>query len=130
MAAHPIFQSRLSLTRIEEAVHSIDPVFLNTPQFLSEQLSGALGMRLVLKVETVNPIRSFKGRGADYFVSQLPAGSPKLVCATAGNFGQGMAYAARKRRFQLVVFAAETANPLKLERMRQLGAEVRLFGLD
>src|SRR5207245_2806970 len=69
LAAHPIFQSRLSLKRIEEAVHSIDPVFLNTPQFLSEQLSGALGMRLVLKVETVNPIRSFKGRGADYFVS-------------------------------------------------------------
>ena len=130
LAAHPIFQSRLSLKRIEEAVHSIDPVFLNTPQFLSEQLSGALGMRLVLKVETVNPIRSFKGRGADYFVSQLPADSPKLVCATAGNFGQGMAYAARKRGFQLVVFAAETANPLKLERMRELGAEVRLFGLD
>jgi len=41
-----------------------------------------------------------------------------------------MAYAARKRSLPLVVFAAETANPLKLRRMRDLGAEVRLAGHD
>jgi threonine dehydratase len=87
-------------------------------------------MRLVLKVETVNPIRSFKGRGADFLVSSLPAGSHLLVCASAGNFGQGMAYAARKRCIPLVVFAAESANRLKLERMRELGADVRLAGRD
>ncbi len=87
-------------------------------------------MRLVLKVETVNPIRSFKGRGTDFLVSGLPAGSPMLVCASAGNFGQGMAYAARKRSLPLVVFAAEKANRLKLDRMRELGADVRLAGRD
>ena len=87
-------------------------------------------MRLILKVETVNPIRSFKGRGTDFLVSGLPAGSPPLVCASAGNFGQGMAYAARKRSIPLVVFAAETANRLKLDRMRELGADVRLAGRD
>lgn len=130
MATNQIFKSRLSLEHIEEAAHSIDPVFLNTPQFHSDALSDELGMQLVLKVETVNPIRSFKGRGAEFFTSRLPAGSPKLVCASAGNFGQGMAYAARKRGLQLVVFASETANPLKVERMRQLGAEVRVFGRD
>lgn len=54
----------------------------------------------------------------------------RFVCASAGNFGQGMAYAARKRNLPLVVFAAETANPLKLRRMRELGAEVRLAGHD
>jgi threonine dehydratase len=85
---------------------------------------------VVLKVETVNPIRSFKGRGTDFLVSSLPAESPALVCASAGNFGQGMAYAARKRNFPLVVFAAETANRLKLDRMRELGADVRLAGRD
>jgi threonine dehydratase len=83
-----------------------------------------------LKVETVNPIRSFKGRGADFLVSSLPAESPALVCASAGNFGQGMAYAARKRNLPLVVFAAESANRLKLDRMRELGAHVRLAGRD
>ncbi len=121
---------RLSLERIENAARTIDPVFLNTPQFESEPLSEELGMRLILKVETVNPIRCFKGRGADFLVSNLPADSPPLVCASAGNFGQGLAYAARKRGIPIVVFAAETANPLKLDRMRKLGADVRLFGHD
>ena len=120
----------VSAETIEAAVRVIDPVFLNTPQFESQPLSDELGMRLVLKVETVNPIRSFKGRGTELFVSQMPAGSSILVCASAGNFGQGLAYAARKRALRLVVFAAHTANPLKIERMRQLGAEVRLFGDD
>jgi threonine dehydratase len=122
--------SAISVERIAAAVGSIDPVFLNTPQFESEPLSDELGMRLVLKVETVNPIRCFKGRGTDLFVSGLPAESSKMVCASAGNFGQGLAYAARKRAFHVVVFAAATANPLKVERMRQLGAEVRISGGD
>lgn len=89
-----------------------------------------LGLRLVLKVETINPIRCFKGRGTDFLLSNFPGGSSALVCASAGNFGQGMAYAARKRGIRLVVFAAETANPLKLRRMLELGAEVRLAGRD
>jgi threonine dehydratase len=103
---------------------------LNSPQFESESLSDELGMRLVLKVETVNPIRSFKGRGTDFLVSNLPAGSPTLVCASAGNFGQGLAYAARKRGLPAIIFASETASPLKLDRMRKLGAEVRQMGRD
>lgn len=122
--------AKISLERIEAASHNIDPVFLHTPQFKSEGLSDALGMELVLKVETVNPIRCFKGRGADFFVSQFSGRSTKFVCASAGNFGLGLAYAARKRGLQLVVFAAESANTLKLDGIRQLGAEVRLFGRD
>jgi threonine dehydratase len=121
---------RLSLERIETAARTIDPVFLNTPQFESESLSDELGIRLVLKVEVVNPIRSFKGRGTDFLVSNLPASSPTLVCASAGNFGQGLAYAARKRALPVVIFAAESANALKLDRMRKLGADVRLAGRD
>lgn len=84
----------------------------------------------MLKVETVNPIRSFKGRGADFWVAGLPSNTSTLVCASAGNFGQGLAYAARKRRISVTVFAALSANPLKVDRMRQLGAEVRLAGRD
>src|SRR5881296_2143043 len=119
---------RLSLQRIAQAATIIDPVFLNSPQYLAESLGQRFGCRLVVKVETLNPIRSFKGRGADYLVASLH-GRPHLVCATAGNFGQGMAYAARKRRLSLTVFTARNANPLKVERMRALGADVR-FGED
>lgn len=120
---------RISLERIAQAATLIDPVFLNSPQYLAESLSARLGCRLVVKVETTNPIRSFKGRGAEYLAATL-AGRPPLVCASAGNFGQGMAFAARKRGLSLTVFAATSANPLKVERMRALGAEVRLQGAD
>ncbi len=120
---------RLSLEHIADAAAVIDPVFLNSPQYLAEPLGRQLGCRLVVKVETLNPVRSFKGRGTEYLMASLH-GQPHLVCATAGNFGQGMAYAARKRGIPLTVFAAETANPLKVERMRALGAEVRLVGRD
>ena len=118
---------RLSVGRIQQAAEVIDPVFLNSPQFRAEPLEKQLGCRAVVKVETLNPIRSFKGRGAEYFAATLE-GRPHLACATAGNFGQGMAFAARKRGLPLTIFASVTANPLKVERMRALGAEVRLVG--
>lgn len=120
---------RISLARIAAASSQIDPVFLHSPQFVAESLGGALGCRLVVKIETLNPIRSFKGRGAELLCAGAAEGS-HLVCASAGNFGQGMAFAARKRGLRLTVFAAHTANPLKVERMLALGAEVRRAGND
>jgi threonine dehydratase len=122
-------EHRLSLARIEHALDVIDPVFLNTPQYRAESLEAILGCRLVVKVETLNPIRSFKGRGTSLVVAGLPAGT-MIVCASAGNFGQAMAYAGRARGIQVIVYASVNANPLKLERMRALGAEVRLHGED
>ena len=125
-------QSRLSLGKIARAASMIDPVFRMSPQFECESLSHRLGCHLTLKVETVNPIRSFKGRGADFFLSEVAARGDErpLVCASAGNWGQAMAYAARSRSRGLIVFAAKNANPLKIERMRMFGAEVRLAGED
>jgi threonine dehydratase len=115
---------RLSLQNIVAASAAIDPVFRDTPQYEAETLHEQLGCRLVVKVETLNPIRSFKARGAQFLVSQM-SGSPHLVCATAGNFGQGMAYAARRRGWPITIFVGTKANPMKVDRMRQLGATVR-----
>jgi threonine dehydratase len=115
---------RLSIQHIVAASAAIDPVFRDTPQYEAETLREQLGCRVVVKVETLNPIRSFKARGAQFLVSQL-SGSPHLVCATAGNFGQGMAYAARKRGCPITIFTGANANPMKVARMRQLGATVR-----
>lgn len=125
-------EHRLSLDRIVEASHRIDPAFTNSPQFVSAPLSQALDCTLALKVETVNPIRSFKGRGADWFVARrVEAGDRRaLICASAGNFGQALAYAGAKYGIPVVVFAARNANALKVERMRALGADVRLEGAD
>jgi threonine dehydratase len=76
-------------------------------------------------------VRSFKGRGAEYFTHTHADSAPRpWVCASAGNFGQGLAYAARKHDIPLVIYAATTANSFKVERMRQLGASVHLVGHD
>jgi threonine dehydratase len=120
---------QISPERIQAASRTIDPVFLNSPQVEFDSLSEATGASVVLKVETLNPIRCFKGRGSDYFTACLTARAP-LVLASAGNFGQGMAYAARKRGMPVYIFAPEKANPLKVQRMRQLGAKVLLQGVD
>ncbi|MEJ0054835.1 MAG: pyridoxal-phosphate dependent enzyme [Bacteroidota bacterium] len=120
---------RISFERIKKAKEIIDPVFLNTPQYNCEPLSELVGLELILKIETFNPIRSFKGRGADYLLSQR-GDQKKLMCASAGNFGQAMAYSCRKKGVQLFVYASVNANPYKIERMRGLGAEVILFGAD
>ena len=123
---------RLSLDNIALAASVVNPVFLNSPQFDCEPLSAALGAPLLLKVETQNPLRSFKGRGADFFMHQNAErlADRALVCATAGNWGQAMAYVCCARKWPLVVYSATTANAYKVERMRALGAEVRLYSDD
>lgn len=121
--------TRLSLERIEYAPQHIDPVFLSSPQFNCEPLSQAVGTEVLLKVETMNPIRSFKGRGAELLLANAP-GLRAIITASAGNFGQALAYACRPRGVALTVYAAESANPLKVARMRQLGANVVLAGRD
>src|ERR1700758_1280852 len=117
----------LKLDNIAQAARAIDPVFRNSPQFVDEQLCAALGRRTIVKVETANPIRSFKGRGTDFFMRAL---DPKLkvVCASAGNFGQALAYSGRTRGIAVEVFASTDVNPLKVERMRSLGATVTIIG--
>jgi threonine dehydratase len=123
----------LSLDAIAEADRLVDPVFRNSPQFECEPLSDALGVRMTVKVECCNPIRSFKGRGTDYLMhrlQRLEEPPRRLVTASAGNFGQGLAHAARRRGVPLTVFASTAANPLKVDRMRALGAQVRIAGDD
>ncbi len=122
-------EHRLSLNAIAGAMNLIDPIFLHTPQYVCEPLSAALGCQLLVKIETLNPIRSFKGRGASYFVAGLPE-TARLVCASAGNFGQGLAYVCRDAGVPLTVFASTFANPLKVARMRALGATVIMEGND
>jgi threonine dehydratase len=121
--------SRLNIHRIEAARERIDPVFLHTPQLVAEHLGALLGVRLILKIETLNPVRSFKGRGADLLVSGLANNAP-AICASAGNFGQAVAWSCRKRNIPLIIYAGTKANAFKIERMRALGAEVILYGDD
>jgi threonine dehydratase len=123
---------RLCLEAILEASHTVDPVFLHTPQFVSEPLSEALGCTLTTKIEVLNPIRSFKGRGADYFLRKvrMRGDARTLVCASAGNWGQAMAYVCRAHGVRVEIYASKNVNPLKAKRMRELGAMLHLVGQD
>jgi len=119
----------LSLPAIRRAQASMDPVFRASPQYVHEGLSARAGFPVIVKVETVNPIRSFKGRGtwvALHALSDEGRIGPDrpVVVASAGNFGQGVAYAARALGVPAVVFASRNANRAKIARMRALGATV------
>jgi threonine dehydratase len=125
----------LAHDRIRAARDGIDPVFLDSPQFVHDGLSARLSVPVIVKVETVNPIRSFKGRGTWVAVHAL-AGEGRIgperpiACVSAGNFGQGVAYAARALGIPAIVFTSVHANPRKVARMKALGAEVIGVGED
>jgi threonine dehydratase len=125
----PRVTEELSLARIEAAAQLIEPQFRSTPQYVDPQLSRAVGREVMVKVEVANPLGSFKGRGADFFVRELEPG-PRLVCATGGNFGQALAYAGRRHGFPVDVFVAATLDAGKLARIRALATEVRVIEGD
>jgi threonine dehydratase len=127
--------AELQPVAIRAAAEAIDPVFTGTPQYVHDGLGERLGVPVVVKVETVNPIRSFKGRGTSLALHGL-AGEGRIgpdrpiVVASSGNFGQGVAYAARSLGVSAVVFTSRNANRAKVARMRALGAEVIESGED
>jgi threonine dehydratase len=113
----------LSPDRIASASERIDPVFLHTPQFVSDELSAALGREVVVKDETRTPIGSFKGRGT-WLLGEHVNPAATWVCSTAGNFGQGVAYAARARGAVADVFVSPAVPAGKVAALRSLGARV------
>lgn len=118
-----------SVQEITQAARELDPVFAGSPLLRGTDLDDS-GARVALKVETLNPIRSFKGRGAVTWMREVAAEASGVVCASAGNFGQGLAYAARNVGTPCRIFVGASANPSKVQAMRRLGAEVEVGGDD
>jgi threonine dehydratase len=122
---------RLQLDRIRAAVSEIDPLFLDTPAVPCAPLGRMLGCSVALKVETLNPVRSFKGRGTETVAAVArDSGAARVVCASAGNLGQALAYSGSRRGLEVTVVAARTANPLKLRQIAALGADILVEGED
>ena len=120
---------------IRAAHLAIPRVFRDTPQFVHEGLSARLEVPVIVKVETANPIGSFKGRGTWIAIAALAeegriGPDRPVVCVSAGNFGQGVAYAARALNVPAIVFCSTRANRGKVDRMRRLGARVVESGDD
>jgi threonine dehydratase len=85
-----------------------------------------------LKLENLQPINAYKLRGAANAVAMLSDSERKggVWTVSAGNAGQGVAYAARQAGVPCTVVAVETAPKAKLERMRALGAKLVLVSYD
>src|SRR5947199_6416560 len=114
----------ITLPEIEAARGRIAGTCVRTPLIRLELGAGFPDIRL--KLENLQPINAYKLRGAANAVAMLSEAERKLGVWTisAGNAGQGVAYAARKARIPATVVAIETAPAAKLERMRALGARL------
>lgn len=124
-------ETRLDTARIRAARQVIDPVFLDSPLYRCEALDPGLGCAVSIKLETANPVRSFKARGTEVIASLLAGnGSSAAVCASAGNLGQALAWSGRGRGLDVTVVASRFATRTKLDRIRALGARLELVDGD
>src|SRR6185436_16207701 len=120
----------ISLSDIRAARERIAGTIVRTPLVRLELGPDFPDIRL--KLENLQPINAYKLRGAANAVAMLSeADRAKGVWTiSAGNAGQGVAYAARKAGVPCTVVAIETAPAAKLERMKALGARLVLVSYD
>ena len=124
MAVAPPPVRPVTLDEIHAARERIKRIAVHTP--LIRLLHGAAAPEIWLKLENLQPINAFKIRGAANAVAMLSPEARKkgIWTISAGNAGQGVAYAAREAGIVCTVVAIETAPETKLERMRDLGARI------
>ncbi|HET6980722.1 MAG TPA: pyridoxal-phosphate dependent enzyme [Myxococcaceae bacterium] len=116
----------IPLADIRQARERIAGTIVRTPLIRLELGPGQPDIRL--KLENLQPINAYKLRGAANAVARLPEAERRrgVWTISAGNAGQGVAYAARKAGVPCTVVAIETAPTAKLDRMRALGAKLLL----
>ena len=93
-------------------------------------LSNSLKNRVYLKREDLQPVYSFKLRGAYNKISRLKEKeiSKGVIAASAGNHAQGVAYAAKKLRIKSIIVMPTTTPQIKIDSVRRLGAKIALRG--
>ncbi|MDO8617215.1 MAG: pyridoxal-phosphate dependent enzyme [Dehalococcoidia bacterium] len=121
-----------TLAGVYRARHVIERHLARTPLLHNLPLSRRLGCEAYLKLENLQPIGAFKVRGGVYLCSTLSdeERARGIVGASTGNHGQSLAYGAHLYGARCVIAMPEEANPLKVESMRALGAEVEFHGAN
>ncbi|WP_432558990.1 threonine ammonia-lyase IlvA [Granulicoccus sp. GXG6511] len=116
---------RITSADIALAAARLRGVVTETPLQLNERLSERTGAEIWLKREDLQPVRSYKIRGAHNLISQLSEQERHagVICASAGNHGQGVAYACARLGIQGRIYVPSTTPRQKRDRMRQLGGE-------
>ena len=107
-------------------------VAIESPLELAPRLSRRLGNQVLLKREDLQPVFSFKLRGAYNRIAHLSDNSARrgVVCASAGNHAQGVALAAQRRGIAALIVMPQTTPQIKVQAVIDLGAEVVLHGDD
>jgi threonine dehydratase len=120
------------LADVLAARQRIAPYLRPTPLYRYPALDAMAGAQLWVKHENHQPVGAFKVRGGVNLVSQLTADERQrgVISASTGNHGQSVAYAADLFGVRAVICMPEQANPVKVESMRALGAEVVFHGRD
>jgi threonine dehydratase len=115
---------------IEAARGRLDGVARVTPVFRSETFSRLAGREVVLKAENLQRTGSFKIRGAFNKIASLGPDerAAGVVCASAGNHGQAVAWAAREAGFAATIFVPADAPMAKVDATRSYGADVEMVG--
>jgi threonine dehydratase len=120
------------LAEVLAARQRIEPYLKPTALYQYPALDALAGTRLWIKHENHQPVGAFKVRGGVNLVSQLTADERRrgVIAASTGNHGQSVAYAANLFGVRAVICMPERANPVKVESMQALGAEVAFHGRD
>jgi len=123
-------QTELTLDKFEEASEIVKRVTADTKLIYSEHFSQMAGNKVYLKPENMQVTGAYKIRGAYYKISTLSDEERQrgLITASAGNHAQGVAYAARVYGCKAVIVMPTTTPLIKVERTRNYGAEVVLYG--
>ena len=105
-------------------------VAIETPLDLAGSLSARVGNRILLKREDLQPVFSFKLRGAYNKIASLSPEKLKrgVICASAGNHAQGVALSAAKVGCRAVIVMPVSTPGIKVEAVKRRGGEVVLFG--
>jgi threonine dehydratase len=120
------------LADVLAARQRIAPYLQPTPLYRYPALDAMAGAQVLVKHENHQPVGAFKVRGGVNLVSQLSKDEKRrgVIAASTGNHGQSVAYAADLFGVRAVICMPREANPVKVESMRALGAEVVFFGRD
>jgi threonine dehydratase len=124
----------MEITRaVEEAELRLQGIVSTTPLQPSARLSELYGANVLIKREDMQAVRSFKIRGAYNKIASLPAEDRRrpVVCASAGNHAQGVAFACARLRIKGTIFMPRITPTQKIERVEDFGGdlvEIRLMG--
>lgn len=122
--------NQLTLDKFEEAYERVQEVVLPTNLIQSDFFSQTTGNKVYLKPENLQLTGAYKIRGAYYKISTMSDEEKQkgLITASAGNHAQGVAYAARKFGVPATIVMPVSTPLLKVNRTKNLGAEVILHG--